>query len=416
MAADPSYPLYPIVSIIAGVLLLLLILTSLVRQNWNLGVAFLCFWLLIENVTAGANAIIWADNADIKHVVYCDIVSHIELLTFVVKPMATLIITRRVYLITEMQSFEQTGKYLRYKDRLIEWTLGLFIPVLVAGPIYFVFQISRFAVQEGFGCQNATDDSILGTLIFNLCNVIPPMISILVYYPRICLLFYRQNRDVNHFLQSNDSVSRTNYMRIIAIASVDILLTLPVGIATIVLDVQHGIAYYDSMPFFPDWTYNHTDWEPESNSYADLVGAGTSVIAQVYLSKWTSPVLALVLFGLFGLTREARASYWRLTVTIGSRIGLEIPSMHTGGTRSNLGEIEFGERPRDASVGTVIGPGPRLYHEEPDACGRENDSGSITEVECAKTELKSMSDVEGGTVEALGALEVADDQEKASCV
>ena len=72
-AVDPTYPLYPIATILASAMLLLVILTSFVRQSWNLGVAFLCFWLFLENLTLGINAIMWADNADVKAYVYCDI-------------------------------------------------------------------------------------------------------------------------------------------------------------------------------------------------------------------------------------------------------------------------------------------------------------------------------------------------------
>ena len=72
-AADPTYPLYPVASILAATLLLLVLLTGLIRQNWNLGVAFLCFWLFVENLTAGVDAVLWSDNADVKLYVYCDI-------------------------------------------------------------------------------------------------------------------------------------------------------------------------------------------------------------------------------------------------------------------------------------------------------------------------------------------------------
>lgn len=72
-AVDPTYPLYPIACIIAAALLFLVLLSSFVRQSWNLGVAFLCFWLLLETLTGGIDAIIWSDNADIKMYVYCDI-------------------------------------------------------------------------------------------------------------------------------------------------------------------------------------------------------------------------------------------------------------------------------------------------------------------------------------------------------
>ena len=127
-AADPSYPLYPIALIVAATMLLLVLLTGFIRQRWNLGVTFLCFWLFFENLTNGLNAVIWADNADIKLYVYCDIgqsnfvesrrlfiktrmaVTHMQLITFVVKPMSTLIITRRLYLMTNLQAVQLSTK------------------------------------------------------------------------------------------------------------------------------------------------------------------------------------------------------------------------------------------------------------------------------------------------------------------
>lgn len=77
-AADPTYPLYPIASVLAAGMLLLVLLTSFIRQNWNLGVTFLCFWLFLENLTGTVNAIIWADNDEIKHYVYCDIGAYFQ--------------------------------------------------------------------------------------------------------------------------------------------------------------------------------------------------------------------------------------------------------------------------------------------------------------------------------------------------
>ena len=72
-AVDPTYPLYPIASILAAGLLLLVLLTSFIRQNWNFGLALLCFWLFVENNTSGVDAILWSDNAEVKLDVWCDI-------------------------------------------------------------------------------------------------------------------------------------------------------------------------------------------------------------------------------------------------------------------------------------------------------------------------------------------------------
>ena len=73
---DPTYPLWPIASFLASVMLLLVLLTSFVRQSWNFGVALLCFWLFLENLTGGIDAILWSDNFDIKLDVYCDVGSY----------------------------------------------------------------------------------------------------------------------------------------------------------------------------------------------------------------------------------------------------------------------------------------------------------------------------------------------------
>lgn len=117
-AADPTYPLYPAASLLSAALLLLVLLTGFIRQSWNLGVACLCFWLFFENLTGAINAIIWADNSDVKLYVYCNVggflshllyerihnrltfhwvVSYLEIICHTVRTMAALTITRRLY-------------------------------------------------------------------------------------------------------------------------------------------------------------------------------------------------------------------------------------------------------------------------------------------------------------------------------
>ncbi|KZV71045.1 STE3-domain-containing protein [Peniophora sp. CONT] len=329
-------------------MLFLVMLTSFIRHNWNLGVIFLCFWLFIDCLTYGINFIIWSDNADVKLLVYCDIVSHVQVIAFTVKSMATLIITRRLYIIADLQSVNLPNQRAKRWNTLLEWTLGLVVPMLVAGPIYYINQDARFQVEEAFGCGNSSTASITFILLIQSWNIIPPLLSILLYYPRVARIFYKQSKDVNRFLHSNGSVTRTNYLRILALASVDILFTLPVGIVSTVLIVTTGLAQDGGVPLYPGWTSLHSDWAPASYSYADLKSAGTFPFAQVYFAYCTSPALAFVFFALFGLTTEARASYWHIICTIGGWCGWKpLSRAHNG--RSSLGMIEFGTRPQEMS-------------------------------------------------------------------
>ncbi|KZV65946.1 hypothetical protein PENSPDRAFT_689378 [Peniophora sp. CONT] len=321
-AADPTYPLYPIACILAAAMLLLVLLTSFIRQSWNLGVASLCFWLFFANLTSGGiNAIIWADNADIKLYVYCDIVQQL-----------------------------------------------------------------RFEVDEGFGCRSSTDGSVLEILLLESWAVCSPLVSVIFYYPKVARILYRQSRDIDSFFQSNNSVTRTNYVRILVLASIDIILTLPIGIVTIILFLTANIFSGFGSPLYRGWTYDHTDWEPESYSYENAVAQGTSFLAAEYFARWSNPILAFAIFGLFGVTSEARASYWRIICTFGGWFGWK-PTPRTPRPRSPLGDIEFGERPMDLEIGSqpsYINPDARV----------QQGAGSPSEGERAAVESKSVLDME----------------------
>ncbi|VDB95525.1 unnamed protein product [Peniophora sp. CBMAI 1063] len=356
-------------------MLLLVLLTSFIRQSWNLGVAFLCFWLFWENLTGGIDSIVWADNADIKLDVYCDIVSHIQEITAVVKPMSTLIITRRLYLITSLRSVEPPTTAARRWTLAIEWILGLGIPLLVAGPLYYVVQWLRFEVDGAFGCGDSPDGSILNILLIKSWTLIPPFVSITFYYPHVARVFYRHSREIDNFLQSNDSVSRTNYFRILALASIDVLLTLPFGIATVVLEVKNLLAS-GTIPLYFGWTYDHTDWQPESYSYTFIVSEGTFDVAQLYFAKWTSPILAFAIFGLFGVTSEARASYWRIICTLCGWFGWK-PTLHARRARSPLGDIEFGERPAQNSMSLSLESNPSYVNHGARAQDQPEGGGAV---------------------------------------
>ncbi|VDC05733.1 unnamed protein product [Peniophora sp. CBMAI 1063] len=322
-AVDPAYPLYPIACIVASVLLLLVLTSSFVRQSWNLGVAFLCFWLFFENLTFAANAVIWSDNDDVKLYVYCDIVSHLQIVTTVVKPMSSFLIMRRLHSIASLRCVQSSDGKKRRIDRLIEWTLGFVIPALVAGPMYYVAQQRRFVVIEGIGCVNSTtDDGILFLLLYPW-TIAPPLLSAIIYYPRIVWILHRRHTELDQFLHSNNSISRSCYFRVLTLASVDIVFTLFVNITDFVI---HMLSYDQFAPFYPGWNYVHTDWAPVSFTWEELRG---NRWADIY-TQWTAPLFAFVIFGLFGLTEGARASYrhalstmkgWFMRVLVGGRDG-----------------------------------------------------------------------------------------------
>ena len=95
---------------------------------------------------------------------------------------------------------------------------------------------------------------------------------------------------------------------------------LPLGIVSVALNVKASFVE-GRLSWYSGWTAVHSDWEPEGISYTDQTASGASYMAAGYLNYWSSPILAFVIFGLFGITSEARASYWDVLRAFHSWLG-----------------------------------------------------------------------------------------------
>ena len=144
-------------------------------------------------------------------------------------------------------------------------------------------------------------------------------------------------------------MSRTNYYRIFALASIDVALTLPIGITNIALSLAWLVAQGRHLISYRGWTAVHTDWEPVSISYEEFLETGTSGLAQQYFVQWTSPILAFVIFGLFGVNKDARASYRRAIRTVLGWFGWT-PAFLSDTVHSTVQPTELGEPPQNTSV------------------------------------------------------------------
>jgi hypothetical protein len=92
----------------------------------------------------------------------------------------------------------------------------------------------------------------------------------------------------------------------LAIGVLDIVLTLPFGLASILTTIELA----RPLPFYPGWTFVHTVWQPFGQPYDADIHCGFWYIFSDYFQCYSGIVLRIVIFALFGLTKEARATYW----------------------------------------------------------------------------------------------------------
>ncbi|KAJ7209833.1 pheromone A receptor-domain-containing protein [Mycena rebaudengoi] len=323
MAVDPSYPLYPILCIGSAFFMFLILTHSFIRQTWNLAVTFLCIGLFLDNLTHGINAVVWRDNADIKAHVYCDIVSRLQFFMNFLPSITSLLITRKLYIVSTMRDVNAPSCKVKLFDLVIEWGWGLGYPLFMTVVVYTLCQDTRFVVLQGFGCASSTSDSWFSIVVISILPVIPPLISIFFYCPLIIRTVYIQSQSTNLVLQSNGSMSRSSYFRILALGCLDIVVTLPISIINLV-SFFPTFADPASLPAYIGWHTNHADFEPFGVDYAALTDTTWDAFV-TYFDYGQYAVLAVAIFALFGMTTSARAAYWSRIIMVGKFLGLRQP-------------------------------------------------------------------------------------------
>ncbi|KAJ6535578.1 pheromone A receptor-domain-containing protein [Mycena capillaripes] len=338
MAVDPTYPLYPTLCIISSFFMFLILSHSFIRQSWNLAVTFLCIGLFLDNLTHGINAVVWRDNADIKVPVYCDIVSRLQFLMNFLPSITSLLITRKLYIISTLRDVEPPSRKTRMIDLAIEWGWGLGYPLFMVVVVYTLCQDVRFIVLQGFGCASSTSDSWFSVVVISILPLIPPLISVVFYCPLIIRTVYIQRQNTNDFLQSNGSISRTSYFRILALGCLDIVITLPISIINLV-SFFATLSGPRSLPAYIGWTANHADFAPFGIPYADITDTPWDSFT-TYFDYGQYAVLAIAIFALFGMTSSARSAYWSRITLVGKLVGWK-PSARQSHSSIKMDSIAF---------------------------------------------------------------------------
>jgi hypothetical protein len=149
--------------------------------------------------------------------------------------------------------------------------------------------------------------------------------------------FYRYGRDSQCFLESSTSVSRRSYFRLLAVGCLDIVITLPIGVLSVALDIATSLQQGE-FPFYWGWGVIHSDWGPFGVSYNEEIRqSGFWDVFGFYVSIWSSIVLGFAIVALFGFTPEARATYWRAICALLKVFGWKLPVRF----RPQFSAIEF---------------------------------------------------------------------------
>ena len=116
-------------------------------------------------------------------------------------------------------------------------------------------------------------------------------------------------------MSSSQGFSSGLYIRLMALSSIEILGTIPLGTYILVANVKEGVGSWQS------WASMHSHYSavyqiPESDWKSD---PPVAITLEMY--RWLLVVCAFIFFAFFGFAEEARQNYRRVYTSLASRIG-----------------------------------------------------------------------------------------------
>lgn len=116
--------------------------------------------------------------------------------------------------------------------------------------------------------------------------------------------FLQRQAQFSQFVSSNSSLTMSRYLRLMALAGVEVLCTTPISIFLMVLNLT-------AAPLDPwvSWSDTHFNFSRVGQFPAVLWTLDRWLVVGIQVNRWSGPFCAFIFFAFFGFASEARKNY-----------------------------------------------------------------------------------------------------------
>jgi len=132
--------------------------------------------------------------------------------------------------------------------------------------------------------------------------------------------FYKRETQSRQFWSSNRNLNRSRYFRLMALAAIEILCTIPISTYVIVLNAKKGILPWMS------WEHVHSNYSRVMQVPAFVWKENRDIYNGLEMFRWLLVACSLIFFAFFGFADEARQHYRLVYTSLASRIGISTSS------------------------------------------------------------------------------------------
>jgi pheromone a factor receptor len=309
---DPIYPTFAILAII-----LVLIPAPWHYKARNSGTLIFIFWEVLANLVFMINGIVWAGNLRNPVPVWCDITTKLIVGFGTALPAASLCINRRLYQIATVRTVT-TSKAHKRREILIDVAIGFGLPIIFMA-LHYVVQGHRFDIIEDIGCWPSTYNTAPGVVVLLVPGILISLVSFV--YCTLSIIAFMKHRATFSAALANHNSNTSRYFRLMALASMEILFSLPMGIYHLVQNTRVA-------PLHPwiSWEDTHFNFGRVDFIPRIFFNASPVLWIDLQIGRWLAPFGAFVFFIFFGLAPEARERYIEAYYIVMKPFGIVRPS------------------------------------------------------------------------------------------
>ncbi|KAG7085964.1 hypothetical protein E1B28_003489 [Marasmius oreades] len=281
-------------------------------EAWNTGTCCFMLWAAALNLNFFVNSIVWNGQVLNFAPVWCDISTVIIVGTNVALPACSLCINRRLYHIATTNAVTVTRAEKR-RAIIADFAICMGIPFLNM-ILHYIVQGHRFDIFEDIGCWPSTYVTwVTFVLIFSW----PLAIAVVsgVYSVLTLISFNKRRRQFKELLSRNNNLNPNRYLRLMCLASVDVVFTIPVSIWSMANNVRLGVHPWVS------WEVTHLKFSNVRLIPALLWKADPVQSINLEFTRWAIIACSILFFMFFGFADEARKNYRAAVSSVQKRVG-----------------------------------------------------------------------------------------------
>ncbi|KAF7293020.1 Argonaute-like protein [Mycena indigotica] len=298
-------------------------------EAWNVGTCLYMIWTGLACLVLFINSIVWHNNVIDWSPTWCDISTHFMNGFNLAIPATSLCINRRLYQIASVRSVTRTHAEKR-RAIIIDLLIGLGLPILQI-PLQYIVQGHRYNIFEDIGCLGTTYETPVAVVLFHMPPIIIGSISA-VYCVLSIRAFYASHLQFKELLSSsNTNLNINRYFRLMALASVDLIFTIPLGIWVL----YNNVAVVGLSPWI-SWEDTHSNFSRVVQVPGIFWRSDPLTAASLETLRWATIFCAFVFFGFFGFADEAMKNYKTVVNSVARKVGLSTAGSTTLGGSSGV--------------------------------------------------------------------------------